>query len=813
MDFSENQPQVLFESFWAWFNDNQEEGIDGEHKQQAYIPCDVLETYGDHDRIKSFLDPEIRRNIPIELIRNQYLKVFFILVSISTSSDRHTGLIELFIHHRFDDSRLPITSRQEPGLDDSPFPPHSGGQHAWEAFIDQQWRLMPLQIIDTAGYGINATHECRQLDVRHILPFKVEGTLTRPSGSVAKIFQVSPHRTSNIKEKTVIMKQYQRDEREYDFDRERRTYTTLINMDNDRSYMEKRFLRYYGSFLQGDKCVLLVEYASEGTLLDVFRKCWSLPCSGSEAYSLWIGLGNLIAGLDILHGTKGMPNIHRDIKPSNIFISLDDNDPKRLVFRLGDFGVSSSAYVSKHGEAVGQDNWGSVMYSPPETVRLEGTERLRHSVTSAADIWSLGCVFFEAAIWMCMFNRGRVQAYDARIEALRGICPILIQAGHGGCFHDGREPLAMLRDVVEEIKNLGTPVSYFSHQVMEFVLEFMLVGDPRRRLGANYLHGHFRTKLDHFQMQQQPSLCATQPVSPVFSQGNVFPSPQMMGSNPPTALEPLVLGGGMAHEARVPGITQLSSGASIAPVLETEKLNGVSMASGYRDDGRHKNDPRHSFSHSGTMLLNRLKSDGALRFSTEKARPSAKHLHSQYQKLTIPEVLGWTREPKKHRGELPGKKQALEAVANRDHVFIIDNSASMMAHWDEVIDTVNALVHLLKDLNPDRFEIHLTNGSNMTPIKLGKNIFKRDGFLDKNRPRNSNGPCPMEKVLSEIVLGTLENTMKKVRRHRSILLQRRITGVSIYVLTNGVWEASVPSNGANEASGVENAIRSIVKFA
>ncbi len=74
--------------------------------------------------------------------------------------------------------------------------------------------------------------------------------------------------------------------------------------------------------------------------------------------------------------------IHRDIKPANIF--LQEGNPARP--KLLDFGIArsnSSPRLTKHGEALG-----TPAYMAPEQARGA-------TVTSAADVFSLGCVLFE----------------------------------------------------------------------------------------------------------------------------------------------------------------------------------------------------------------------------------------------------------------------------------------------------------------------------------------------------------------------------------------------------------------------------------
>jgi tetratricopeptide (TPR) repeat protein/predicted Ser/Thr protein kinase len=74
--------------------------------------------------------------------------------------------------------------------------------------------------------------------------------------------------------------------------------------------------------------------------------------------------------------------IHRDIKPANIFLQRGSPSHPKLL----DFGIARSNVgprLTKHGEALG-----TPAYMAPEQAKGAG-------VTSAADVFSLGCVLFE----------------------------------------------------------------------------------------------------------------------------------------------------------------------------------------------------------------------------------------------------------------------------------------------------------------------------------------------------------------------------------------------------------------------------------
>ena len=84
----------------------------------------------------------------------------------------------------------------------------------------------------------------------------------------------------------------------------------------------------------------------------------------------------MLLGLDYLH-SQGV--IHRDIKGGNILTTKDG------IVKLADFGVATNLTESeKSNSVVGTPYW-----MAPEVIEISG------QITSACDIWSLGCTVIE----------------------------------------------------------------------------------------------------------------------------------------------------------------------------------------------------------------------------------------------------------------------------------------------------------------------------------------------------------------------------------------------------------------------------------
>jgi serine/threonine protein kinase len=72
---------------------------------------------------------------------------------------------------------------------------------------------------------------------------------------------------------------------------------------------------------------------------------------------------------------------HRDIKPENILLTY--NDQKKMVAKIGDFGISKFLTYKEFTESVR----GSIFYMPPDAIKGKAT--------FSSDIYSLGIVFYE----------------------------------------------------------------------------------------------------------------------------------------------------------------------------------------------------------------------------------------------------------------------------------------------------------------------------------------------------------------------------------------------------------------------------------
>lgn len=270
-------------------------------------------------------------------------------------------------------------------------------------------------------------------------------------------------------------------------------------------------LRYYGCFEYHGRCTLILEYASQGSLLSFMEQAHGPPRRDKDVWRLWERILDLVQAL---HRTHLAGIWHQDINPTNIlicqaFIASTYN----VVPKLADFGRSSPRCVNLQypDDLTTRENYGTKAYGAPECWRENRySKKTELHICQTADIWSLGALFLTIAVWMKHGMEG-VRAFDtARLNEAR-----VLKMESIACFHDREEILQSVRDEMNSFTG-GQLVDQINAALCQNVIAPMLQAKPDDRPSAENLTktiprtiSALKTKLD----QSHTSVIETVPVS------------------------------------------------------------------------------------------------------------------------------------------------------------------------------------------------------------------------------------------------------------------------------------------------------------
>lgn len=270
------------------------------------------------------------------------------------------------------------------------------------------------------------------------------------------------------------------------YDTEVNTYTALMNT-NDSAHILGYLGSYYTLSPDGNGAIytIILEHADRGTLLDLYMKN-EPPLNFDETKAFWKELCTVVFGLEVFHhtpphGSAGTSCVHQDLKPSNVFIfsrQPENGSVFNIQVKIGDLGLSNVRKLGSRGDnRLGYASKSSRTYSSPELYLKDDVE---YSVHPKNDVWSIGCVILEAAVWVAFGERGRTEFQNRRRAENDRKNPDQKNMGSGDSFHNGIDRLDTVADAVALIDSNGRKSDDLTPAIARMILDNALCWDALR---------------------------------------------------------------------------------------------------------------------------------------------------------------------------------------------------------------------------------------------------------------------------------------------------------------------------------------------
>jgi len=169
-------------------------------------------------------------------------------------------------------------------------------------------------------------------------------------------------------------------------------------------------VKFLGGYKQNSAQYVLFEWAEGGNLRDYWsnRRNWALNHASMHwSIKQMFGLATAIRAIHNLYPATQYNYRHGDLKPENI---LRFTDGQKGILKIADLGLAKMRIRPTHAsDRFSVSSTDSIRYRPPE-IQLGRTQEASRSY----DMWSIGCVYLEWAIWLCY---GRDALYGFQEQA------------------------------------------------------------------------------------------------------------------------------------------------------------------------------------------------------------------------------------------------------------------------------------------------------------------------------------------------------------------------------------------------------------
>ncbi|KAK1991583.1 kinase domain-containing protein [Colletotrichum falcatum] len=371
-------------------------GVDNLQGERKYVPIDVLDELVTMEGIYKELcrSPKhqvlmrgSRRHLAERVVNSNARKLFLVLVLLDRCSD-----MDKLLKSGLTDNDLPLVKQGHSFRSDTDrgksfsLPPKWSGPTA-DQFLEKQYRVL-APVFGTSG-------EHRMFHPRRPMPFQnIDESGKEGSNSFVYYAEIRPghQRFSGTgpHSNEIVLKEFIR-RNQHDFETERNNLASIRGLGDN-----KHITQYLETFTQGDRSYIIFPYARGGDLENFWDTQKSRP--RNRALALWCleQMLGLAEGLRVLHQFLGDDKNcrHGDLKPGNILHFLSDGGGDGTL-KIADFGISRI-----HNETTFQ-RLGKATTTRSTTPSYEAPEASFHKARSRKyDIWSMGCIFLEFALWL-----------------------------------------------------------------------------------------------------------------------------------------------------------------------------------------------------------------------------------------------------------------------------------------------------------------------------------------------------------------------------------------------------------------------------
>ncbi|KAH7409341.1 hypothetical protein BKA64DRAFT_393873 [Cadophora sp. MPI-SDFR-AT-0126] len=732
-----------------------------EEQHRDFVPIPLVRQYfkdNDYARLRRILDELdddlTKYNIGLRTIFDEYLQVMCILIEI-----REVETLGSLIQHKINDQQLPVD--QDKNAFSTVFEPKT-----WKLFIEHQWRYCVPEF-DSQMINTHFQHGC-------VLP--IVSTEMIGQGATATTFKMQIHplydsferissfQNENTANTYALKSFFARDSKYYLSEID--TYQKLAQSGNP------SLVHYYGSYEQDDTYNIVLELADRGSLEQYLSYCQP-PTAGLDIIQFWQSLFKIVWGLVCIHEVGGSPylrGVHSNIKPATILVRDNSlGSQYGWEFKLGGLG---NCKFSSNGNFPIKSAL-TYSYGSPECY-LKGQEP-SVNFNQNFDIWSLGCIFSEVAVWVASGYHG-VQNY----RILRAT-----EADHelGDCFHNGKLVLGAVGTAHLQLLSNLRQSDVITAAIVRLVVARMMVPSAHRMTAKQLwqeCQGILSQSKATLELEKDKAVLLTAPLNPDRDPRLVRDQQQ---SNIDTASD-------MFLTRQDQGITEGSQWS-----LRSDHSNHVvdkmslpirqSQQSSAQFQSSDSPGNINSGYESMPALSERPYSQNSRLASFGRIRPIPKHPKYEVPYLSVKQALQW-KEHVQSQGRIGlGSRVKLrygssseelphsylgERLRGRKIVFLIDNAATMGAHWPELTRLVGLLAYIAKSDN----DIEMFSNHSQQPLKS-----KKSTTLVKYLERREFVP------ISAIV-----TKLKEVFDAYVIELQKEpsVKPMSLYVFSDGLWE-------------------------